>query len=171
MKQDFRKEEKIENAYDSQLMKRLLNYSKPYWKILLLCILLLVIVTAVNLARPYLIKVAIDNHINALDTPMVAFNKGESNFENRGIEYRDRIYVRETNLKDNYVSVRADHNHSIPNHFITLTEDLCAQSRQISDDNADLAVGIITSSDKLLDYIEDLYEKNEYSVMLRRLRG
>jgi len=82
-----------------------------------------------------------------------------------------KVENRISNLKDNYVSVRADHNHSIPNHFITLTEDLCAQSRQISDDNADLAVGIITSSDKLLDYIEDLYEKNEYSVMLRRLRG
>lgn len=83
----------------------------------------------------------------------------------------NKVENRISQIKNDYVSVRADHNHSIPNHFITLTEDLCAQSRQLSDDNADIAAGIITSSDKLLDYIEELYEKNEYSVMLRRLRG
>ena len=102
MKEDFREEEKIKSAYDSQLMKRLLKYSKPYWKILLLCIILLVIVTGVNLARPYLIKVAIDDHINALDTPMIAFNKGESDFENKGTEYQDKIYIRENNLNNDY---------------------------------------------------------------------
>jgi len=49
MREDFREEKKIENAYDSELMKRLLGYSKQYWKILLLCIFLLLIVTGVQL--------------------------------------------------------------------------------------------------------------------------
>ena len=99
---DFREEEKIKKAYDSKLMKRLLKYSRPFWKMLLLCIVLLLIVTGVDLARPYLIKVAIDDHINALDTPMVAFERGESPSSNKGVLYDGKRFIRENNLEEKY---------------------------------------------------------------------
>ncbi|MCG0239459.1 MAG: ABC transporter ATP-binding protein/permease [Firmicutes bacterium] len=44
-------------------MRRLLAYARPYWPMFLLSILLLVGVAAAELARPYLIKVAIDEHL------------------------------------------------------------------------------------------------------------
>lgn len=57
-------EEILGKAYDWALMKRLLRYAKPYWKLLTLSILLLVIITGLELLNPYLIKIAIDDHIN-----------------------------------------------------------------------------------------------------------
>ncbi len=68
-------EEKLGKAYDSKLMKRLLSYAKPYKWLLILSIVLLMLITAADLTGPYLIKVAIDDHINALDHPMVAFDE------------------------------------------------------------------------------------------------
>ena len=101
MPDDFREEEKIMGkAYDSRLMKRLLEYAYPYWKILVVCILLLLIVTGIELARPYLIKIAIDDHINAIDKPMVAFQVDE--FENKGAIYNNRRFIRLDNLDNNY---------------------------------------------------------------------
>ncbi len=101
MPDDFREEEKIMGkAYDSRLMKRLLEYAYPYWKILVVCILLLLIVTGIELARPYLIKIAIDDHINAIDKPMVAFQVDE--FENKGAIYNNRRFIRLDNLNNNY---------------------------------------------------------------------
>lgn len=123
MMNDFRREDKIEKSYDSQLMKRLLKYSRPYWKILLLCITLLLVVTGVDLARPYLIKVAIDDHINALDRPMVAFEKGGSNFKDRGTLFRGRIYIRENKLDDKYPTKQRYQiiNHKTEHYLITGT--------------------------------------------------
>lgn len=57
-------EEILGKAYDWALMKRLLKYARPYWKLLTLSILLLVIITGLELLNPFLIKVAIDDHIN-----------------------------------------------------------------------------------------------------------
>ena len=101
MPDDFREEEKIMGkAYDSRLMKRLLEYAYPYWKILVVCILLLLIVTGIELARPYLIKIAIDDHINAIDKPMVSFQVDD--FENKGAVYNNRRFIRLDNLNSDY---------------------------------------------------------------------
>lgn len=56
-------EEILEKAYDSRLMKRLLAYAKPYWKQFSLAALMLLGSTLTDLARPYLLKVAIDDKI------------------------------------------------------------------------------------------------------------
>lgn len=53
----------VGKAYDSRLIKRLLIYAKPYWKLLLISILLLLLITALELVNPYLIKVAIDDYL------------------------------------------------------------------------------------------------------------
>ncbi|HHX50561.1 MAG TPA: ABC transporter ATP-binding protein [Clostridia bacterium] len=53
-------------AYDGRLMKRLMGYALPYWGWILLAIVLLLGITATDLARPYLIKIAIDDHLSPL---------------------------------------------------------------------------------------------------------
>ena len=100
MNQDFREEKIMGKAYDSRLMKRLLEYAYPYWKILLVCIFLLLLVTGVDLARPYLIKIAIDDHINALDKPMVTFEVDQ--YENKGTVYNGQRYIRVGNIESTF---------------------------------------------------------------------
>ena len=70
-----------------------------------------------------------------------------------------------------FVSVRPDHNHSIPKHFIELAEELSADAEQELRSRPERAAGVLLAADAILDHVEELYERNEYSVMLRRLRG
>jgi len=98
---DFREEEELGKAYDSKLMKRLLSYAKPYWKILLLCIVLLLIVTGVELARPYLIQRAIDDHINVQNIPQVSFPDSPSE-EVDYLEIDGNYLVRQNQLEEEY---------------------------------------------------------------------
>lgn len=67
MANDYREEDKLGKGYDSQLMKRLLQYLKPYRKFVALAIILLLISSAFGLAGPYLVKIAIDQYIAASD--------------------------------------------------------------------------------------------------------
>jgi ATP-binding cassette subfamily B multidrug efflux pump len=60
-------DEVLGKAYDQKLMKRLLKYAWPYRWFLAGCIVLLLLITGLDLLQPYLIKVAIDNHMNALN--------------------------------------------------------------------------------------------------------
>lgn len=61
--QNYHEEEAIGKAYDSRLMKRLLAYAKPYRWLLVLAIILLAAITLVDLAKPWLIRTAIDDYI------------------------------------------------------------------------------------------------------------
>ncbi|MTI48601.1 ABC transporter ATP-binding protein [Sporosalibacterium faouarense] len=103
-------EETLGKAYDSKLMKRLLSYAKPYWFLILISIILVMFVTGTQLARPYIIKLAIDDHISAHTTPMYVFNKGDSPVD--GIEFEDKIYVRENKLsqeqKERYMDLEKE---------------------------------------------------------------
>ncbi|SHK01209.1 ABC transporter transmembrane region [Anaerobranca californiensis DSM 14826] len=94
-------EEVIGKAYDSRLMKRLLKYAKPYWKTFVISILLLMILTAIDLARPYLVKVAIDDYI--FTNPLVSFELGAEELNNYpGVEFRGKYYVKEKYLPESY---------------------------------------------------------------------
>jgi len=53
----------IGKAYDSQLMKRLLAYVKPYKKYVVIAIVLNILVSALGPLRPYLSKIALDDNI------------------------------------------------------------------------------------------------------------
>ena len=65
MSQDYKSEDEVlGKAYDSRLMKRLLKYIKPYRKYVLFAILLNMVVAALGPIRPYLTKIAVDDHIN-----------------------------------------------------------------------------------------------------------
>jgi ATP-binding cassette, subfamily B, multidrug efflux pump len=52
-------------AYDAVLMRRLLTYLRPYWRNVAIAFAAIVVGTGAALAQPYLIKVAIDDHIAA----------------------------------------------------------------------------------------------------------
>ena len=70
-----------------------------------------------------------------------------------------------------HIAARSDHNHVLPRHFLSLAEELCDEAQRFEEDRPDRAIGILTAADDLLTHVEALYERNEYSVMLRRLRG
>src|SRR5690606_28718366 len=53
-------------------MRRLLAYARPYWPWILLSVLMLLIITVTELARPYLVSVATDNHRSQVTAGYVA---------------------------------------------------------------------------------------------------
>ena len=60
---NFHEEEALGKAFDARLMKRLLKYAKPYIGLISISFVLLLLITLTDLARPYLMKVAIDDYI------------------------------------------------------------------------------------------------------------
>jgi ATP-binding cassette subfamily B multidrug efflux pump len=56
-------DEILGKAYDARLMRRLLQYLRPYWRNVAVALVTIVIGGAASLAQPYLIKVAIDRYI------------------------------------------------------------------------------------------------------------
>jgi ATP-binding cassette subfamily B protein len=56
-------DEVLGKAYDAALMRRLLTYLRPYWRQVVIAFAAIIVGAAAALAQPYLIKVAIDEHI------------------------------------------------------------------------------------------------------------
>ena len=56
-------EEVLGKAYDARLMHRLLGYLRPYWRQVLIALAAIVSSSVLQLAQPYLMKVAIDDYI------------------------------------------------------------------------------------------------------------
>lgn len=82
------------------------------------------------------------------------------------------VVDRRESFEDRYVDGRRDHNHSIPLHFLSLVDALLEDAEQAAaGGDSEQANGLVEAADETLDYLEQLYERNEYSVMLRRLRG
>jgi len=67
MAQNYHEEEILGKAYDSRLMKRLLKYLLPYKTYVVLSLMMLIAISALQLAGPYLSKIAIDKYIMAKD--------------------------------------------------------------------------------------------------------
>ncbi|MGE5527943.1 MAG: ABC transporter ATP-binding protein [Patescibacteria group bacterium] len=92
MPDDFREEEDLGKAYDARLMRRLLGYAKPHWRSLCLALAMLAVIVGVELTRPYIIKIAIDDHILALTRPMLSYPPGKA--PGPGIAFAGRIHIR-----------------------------------------------------------------------------
>jgi ATP-binding cassette subfamily B protein len=60
-------DEILGKAYDARLMRRLLQYLRPYWKLLVLSLIFLALYTVTQLVGPYITKIAIDRYIAAKD--------------------------------------------------------------------------------------------------------
>ena len=56
-------EDRLGKAYDARLMRRLWVYVRPHRSLVALSLGLLLAVSAAQLIQPYLIKLAIDDHI------------------------------------------------------------------------------------------------------------
>ena len=93
---DYHEEEALGKAYDSRLLKRLLSYAKPFKWHIVISIFLLMAITVMELAQPYLIKVAIDEHINGIHEPMVAYK--ESSATSEGVLFNNQIFIRQNKL-------------------------------------------------------------------------
>ena len=73
---DFHEEEALGKAYDSRLMKRLLEYLRPYrWRVVV-AVLMLIMASGLELVGPYLTAVAIDEAIPAGDMGQLALLAG-----------------------------------------------------------------------------------------------
>ena len=53
----------VGKAYDARLMRRLLEYLRPYWRQVAVAFVTIIVSAVASLAQPYLIKVAIDRYI------------------------------------------------------------------------------------------------------------
>ncbi|MDF2716092.1 MAG: transporter [Paenibacillus sp.] len=71
-------EKAVVDIKDGQLLKKMLAYALPHWKMIMLCIGLAFLIVMSDLARPYLMKIAIDDHINGLHKPMYAVESGKA---------------------------------------------------------------------------------------------
>jgi ATP-binding cassette subfamily B multidrug efflux pump len=56
-------EEVLGKAYDARLIRRIWGYTRPHGRLVALSVLLFPLVTGLELLQPYLVKVAIDDHI------------------------------------------------------------------------------------------------------------
>ena len=61
--QSYFEEEKIGNAYDINLLNNLYPFVKPYKRYFMISILLVIFITVLDLALPYITKIAIDKYI------------------------------------------------------------------------------------------------------------
>ncbi|TCS87499.1 ATP-binding cassette subfamily B protein/subfamily B ATP-binding cassette protein MsbA [Keratinibaculum paraultunense] len=80
-----------DKTYDSKLMKRLLKYAKPYWHYFVITIILMMLITGLELLRPYLLKITIDDYINGYKKPMYEVDVSEPI---EGIIFNGKKYVR-----------------------------------------------------------------------------
>ncbi|MCK4258268.1 MAG: ABC transporter ATP-binding protein [Halanaerobiales bacterium] len=99
--QNFHEEESLGKAYDARLMRRLLVYAKPFIGWIALSIILLLAITGIQILRPYLIKVAIDDHIMAYNQPYLIFDHKPTP-EIDGFTYKESFYARsdEINIEE-----------------------------------------------------------------------
>ncbi len=58
----YHEEEALGKAYDTRLVRRLWTYVRPHRKRILISLVLLLLISGLQLLRPFLIKVAIDSH-------------------------------------------------------------------------------------------------------------
>ncbi len=68
MNEEIQQEDEIlGKAYDARLMARILRYLRPYWKLLAVSFIFLMLQTGAQLLGPYITKIAIDRYIAAKD--------------------------------------------------------------------------------------------------------
>src|SRR5438876_6009251 len=61
---DFHEEEVLGKAYDSRLMRRLLEYLRPYWLVVLIALVATLLYGVLQAVPPYLMKVEVDRYLD-----------------------------------------------------------------------------------------------------------
>lgn len=88
------------NLSDGQLLSKMLIFAKPYWKHILISILLTGLIVIASLAQPYIIKVAIDSYINGIYSPMISVEESsvkewEAEMNQQEIGYKETASFQE----------------------------------------------------------------------------
>lgn len=63
MAMHFQEDEILGRAYDARLMRRLLGYVRPYWRMVAVAVVLMLLHLSTSLAGPYLWRVGIDDYV------------------------------------------------------------------------------------------------------------
>lgn len=92
-------ENEEKKVYDWSLIRRLMGYAKKHWKAFLFALLLLLASTIADIARPYLIKVAIDDCLNSYNKPMILQNNGKPGAET--VTFEGRVYNKVSSIPPN----------------------------------------------------------------------
>lgn len=100
MSNGLQEDKVVGKQYDSKLMSRLIRYAKPYWKLLLLATIMMMLVTVLELLRPYLLKVAIDDYITGYENPMYEMDIRD---DYEGVVYKSKEYIRIDDLDESQV--------------------------------------------------------------------
>ena len=64
MAESFHEEEVLGKAYDSRLMRRLLEYLRPYWLVVLVALVATLLYGVLQAVPPYLMKVEVDRYLD-----------------------------------------------------------------------------------------------------------
>lgn len=95
-------EQEIKKDADLSNLKKLIGYTRPWIKHLLMCVLLLIAVTASNLLQPYLIQRSLDDYLNP---NRVAIIESSSGFSFGGKTYTVGRSAPEA--EENYIETKA----------------------------------------------------------------
>ncbi|MEH7546892.1 ABC transporter ATP-binding protein [Neobacillus vireti] len=90
---------------DRQLAKGMLSFAKPYWKLILFSILLTGFIVIASLAQPFILKIAIDSHINGLYNPMISTQQSKAHIVKERLK-KDDISFKEIAILDHNVYFR-----------------------------------------------------------------
>ncbi len=71
-------EQEIKKDADLSNLKKLMGYTKPWIKHLIMCVLLLIAVTASNLLQPYLVQRSLDDYLNPKRVAIIESSSGFS---------------------------------------------------------------------------------------------
>jgi ATP-binding cassette subfamily B multidrug efflux pump len=167
----------------------MLLFAKPYWKLIVLSILLTGLIVSAGLAQPYLIKVAIDQHINGIFTPMVSVSTSEADqaetiLEENGLNpeetatFRGQVFYRiqsepvDNNIKANFpstlskakiITIEGDR-YLIEGWNKTLSDDT---EYQLSNSNNEITIeGSTYPAVPLSQEEEQLFRQNDYTGMI-----
>lgn len=95
---NFNDDELLTKDYDSNLMKRLLTFAKPFKLNLFIVMILMLISTVILLIRPSIIKSAIDDDLNGFKQPYIEVSNDIKNSTLIG----DKFFISSKELKENY---------------------------------------------------------------------
>lgn len=84
-------DEEDAKGFDSNIIKRLLKYAKPYWHFMTAAFILVLCITGLELLRPILIGNAIDDYINGYNKPYAVVSK-----DDKGAIYFKDKYISKT---------------------------------------------------------------------------
>ncbi len=82
-------EKHIEKSFDLAIFRRLFTFTRPYLGLLLISLVLLLAVTGVDLFKPYLTKIVIDDYIKGTEKPLHIDPEGPISLNGRTFSFGD----------------------------------------------------------------------------------